>query len=69
MDPDILKTTSKAVRAAKNPPITAEKKEEAVVVVSPPTQTEKVRMKTVLVASYGWPTADMQPSRRQAARR
>ena len=40
-----------------------------VVVVSPPVQTEKARMKTILVASYGWPTADMQPSRRQAARR
>ncbi|MBX3618922.1 MAG: hypothetical protein KF892_23425 [Rhizobacter sp.] len=64
-----MKTTSKAVRPGKNLLPKAEKNEEAVVVVSPPVQTEKARMKTILVASYGWPTADMQPSRRQAARR
>jgi hypothetical protein len=69
MDLDTLKTTSKAVRAGKNLLPKAEKNEEAVAVVNQPAPTEKSRMKTVLVASYGWPTADMQPSRRQAARR
>ena len=67
--PETLKTTTKAVRPGKNLLPKAEKNEEAVVVVSPPVQTEKARLKTILVASYGWPTADMQPSRRQAARR
>ena len=57
------------MRAGKNLLPKTEKNEDAVVVVSPPVQTEKTRLKTILVASYGWPTADMQPSRRQAARR
>ena len=64
-----MKTTSKAVRAGKNLSPKADPKEDVAVVVSPPVQAEKIKMKTVLVASYGWPTADMQPSRRQMARR
>lgn len=68
--PDTLKTTSKAVRAGKNLLPKEDKREDVAVVVSPPVPTEKIKMmKTVLVASYGWPTADMQPSRRQMARR
>ncbi|MBC7995845.1 MAG: hypothetical protein H7Z15_21655 [Rhizobacter sp.] len=42
------------------------KNEDRVVQVK---QTTTPTIKTVLVASYGWPTEAMQPSKRQAARR
>jgi hypothetical protein len=64
-DDPILKTTSKTPRSSKTPlPASAQK--EPAIEIAP---MEKARIKTVLVASYGWPTADMQPSRRQHARR
>ncbi|MBL0730727.1 hypothetical protein [Piscinibacter sp. HJYY11] len=61
-----MKTTSKTPRSSKTPLLATTQKE----VVTPAVpQPENARIKTVLVASYGWPTADMQPSRRQQARR
>ncbi|HEY0818042.1 MAG TPA: hypothetical protein VGD46_04635 [Rhizobacter sp.] len=60
-----MKTTSKTPRPSKtSQPIPAPQATE--ITVAP---AEKPPIKTVLVASYGWPTADMQPSRRQHARR
>lgn len=62
-----LKTTSKATASGK-PRVTTPtaKNEDRVVQVK---QTTTPTIKTVLVASYGWPTEAMQPSKRQAARR
>jgi hypothetical protein len=60
----VLPTSSKAPRHRKTP---SPAPKEAVALQAAP--AEKVQIKTVLVASYGWPTADMQPSRRQTARR
>lgn len=66
--PPTLKSTSNAL-SSKKPAQTAVKavKEEAA--TRPQTPTEKAAIRTVLVASYGWPTEGMQPSRRQGARR
>jgi hypothetical protein len=60
-----LKSTSTALSSKKPAQTTA--KEEAA--VRQKTQAANGGVKTVLVASYGWPTEEMQPSRRQAARR
>jgi hypothetical protein len=62
-----LKTTSKATASGK-PRVTATmtKSEDRVVQAKQPTASV---IKTVLVASYGWPTEAMQPSKRQTARR
>lgn len=61
-----LKTTSKATAAGKQRAQTATKNEDRLVQVKPPTTSA---IKTVLVASYGWPTEAMQPSKRPTVRR
>lgn len=62
-----LKTTSKATASGKpRVPTATTKNEDLVVQVR---QTATPTIKTVLVASYGWPTEAMQPSKRQAVRR
>jgi hypothetical protein len=60
-----LKSTSIALPSKKPAPTTT--KEEAA--ARQKTQAANSVMKTVLVASYGWPTEEMQPSKRQSARR
>jgi hypothetical protein len=62
-----LNTTTKAISSGKKLTQTTTKKEERVTV--PAVQTARTAIKTVLVASYGWPTEAMQPSRKQTARR
>jgi hypothetical protein len=62
----ILKTNLKATRSGKQLTQPAAKKEEELI---PAAQTAKAGIKTVLVASYGWPTEAMQPSGKQTARR
>lgn len=62
-----LKTTSKATASAKQRVPTATKTEDrSGQQAKQPTASV---IKTVLVASYGWPTEAMQPSKRQTARR
>ena len=61
-----LKTTSKAAASGKQRATSAPKNEDRLVLPKQPTASV---IKTVLVASYGWPTEEMQPSKRQAARR
>jgi len=61
-----LKTTSKATAAAKPRVPTATKTEDRSGQAKPATASV---IKTVLVASYGWPTEEMMPSKRQAVRR
>ncbi|MGY4830307.1 hypothetical protein ACVNIS_17180 [Sphaerotilaceae bacterium SBD11-9] len=63
-----LKTTSKATRAGKPAPQIATRS-EAAEPQQPPQAAAKAEIKTLLVASCGWPTEAMQPSRRQTARR
>ncbi len=63
----ILETTSKATRASKKSTQPSTQHAEAARQVEHPS-TDKV-IKTVLIASYGWPTAEMQPSKRPATRR
>jgi hypothetical protein len=61
-----LKTTTKATAAGKPRAQTAPKNEDRSGQATQPTPSA---VKTVLVASYGWPTEAMLPSKRQAARR
>lgn len=61
-----LKTTSKATASAKQRAPAVPKNEDR---VGQPKQPTESAIKTVLVASYGWPTEAMQPSKRQTARR
>ena len=61
-----LKTTSKATASAKQRVPTATKTEDR---SGQTKQATASVIKTVLVASYGWPTEAMQPSKRQTARR
>lgn len=60
-----LKTTSKATAAGKQRGQTAPKNEDRLSTNQPTPSA----IKTVLVASYGWPTEAMLPSKRQTARR
>lgn len=60
-----LKTTTKATAAGKQRAQPAPKNEDRLVA----TQPTPSAIKTVLVASYGWPTEAMLPSKRQTARR
>jgi len=61
-----LKTTSKATASSKQRAPAAPKLEDRATLAQQPTASG---IKTVLVASYGWPTEAMQPSKRQTARR
>jgi hypothetical protein len=61
-----LKTPSKATASGKQRATTAPKSDDRMGQPKPPAASV---IKTVLVASYGWPTEEMQPSKRQAARR
>jgi hypothetical protein len=62
-----LKTTSKATAAGKQRvQQTAPKIDDR---LGQAKQSTPSAIKTVLVASYGWPTEAMLPSKRQAARR
>ena len=62
-----LKTSSKATASAKQRAPAATKTEDRSGQQAKQPATSVI--KTVLVASYGWPTEAMQPSKRQTARR
>ncbi|MET0335677.1 MAG: hypothetical protein ABW190_15500 [Rhizobacter sp.] len=61
-----MNATAKAIPSGKERLVRTTKKAAIPVEALLP---EKPLIKTVLVESYGWPTEEMQPSRRQATRR
>jgi len=68
----ILNTTLKATRPSKKLAQTAAKTEEGVSQAAKEAQAAqaaKAVIKTVLVASYGWPTDAMLPSTKQSSKR